>query len=117
MSRKINKVEDLFDSNPLNFDGSSVSHQLDRLKKLKQNADLLKSHVQVYQEKMVEQKHSREFNQFLIDKYQIDIKLDEYKLSEGEVHIRNCDDDYLAYHTYKSNHFFEQETAHDRQPK
>ena len=66
---------------------------------------------------MGEQKHAREFNQFLIEKYQIDTKLDEYKLSEGEVHIRNCDDDYLAYHTYKANRFFEQETAADRQPK
>lgn len=36
------------------FDDSQVSLQLDRLRKFKQNADLLKSHVQIYEEQMEE---------------------------------------------------------------
>ena len=52
MARRIGKVEDLFESNPMIFDASSVAQQLNKLKKLKQDADLLKSHVQIYEEKM-----------------------------------------------------------------
>ena len=46
--RRIGKVEDLFESAPLSFDDSDVSMQLARLKKLKQDASMLKSHVQIY---------------------------------------------------------------------
>ena len=45
MIRMINKVEDLFDNNPLMFDDSRVSFQLSRLKKIKSDANMLKSHV------------------------------------------------------------------------
>ena len=50
ISRMISKVEDLFDSNPIMFDDTRVSAQLTRLKKLKQDAGMLKSHVRVYNE-------------------------------------------------------------------
>ena len=56
MARMINKVEDLFEANPLTFDDQSVALQLERLKKIKQNANLLKSHVQIYDEQIVEQR-------------------------------------------------------------
>ena len=35
MARMINKVEDLFEANPLSFDDQQVAIQLERLKKLK----------------------------------------------------------------------------------
>ena len=52
--RMIGKVEDLFDSAPIMFDDSRVNAQLSRLKKLKQDANMLKSHVQIYKEQMAE---------------------------------------------------------------
>ena len=48
VQRQINKVEDLYESAPLKFDAGTINSQLIRLKKLKQDADLLKSHIQVY---------------------------------------------------------------------
>ena len=57
--RMVNKVEDLFESAPIMFDDSQVGQQLTRLKKLKFDANMLKSHVQIYKEQMAEQKHIR----------------------------------------------------------
>lgn len=54
MLRMVNKVEDLFDSAPILFDDSQVNAQLARMKKLKQDANMLKSHVQIYKEQMAE---------------------------------------------------------------
>ena len=48
--RTVNKVEDLFESAPITFDDTRVSAQLTRLKKIKQDANMLKSHVQIYKE-------------------------------------------------------------------
>ena len=48
--RTTNKVEDLFDSNPMMFDYSQVATQLARQKKMKQDANMLLSHVQIYEE-------------------------------------------------------------------
>ena len=73
--RTINKVEDLFDSAPIMFDDTKVTAQLTRLKKIKQDANMLKGHVQVYNEQMAEQKHMREHIKFLIEKH--DIRIDE----------------------------------------
>ena len=57
--RMISKVEDLFDNAPILFDDTRVTAQLTKLKKLKQDANLLKSHVQIYKEQMAEQRHIR----------------------------------------------------------
>ena len=45
MARHINRVEDLFEDNPLVFDDCEVSNQLARKKKMAENADLMKNHV------------------------------------------------------------------------
>ena len=53
---------------------------------------------------------------YLIEQH--DIKVDQgIERTKGEQHISNCNDNYNAYLTYKSNHFFEEETAATRAPK
>ena len=113
IQRRIHKVEDLFESNPLLFDSETVSAQLSRLKKLKQDADLLKSHLQVYNEKMEEQKRCREFTQFIIEKHNIDTSKP-VEVTNGEKHVMTCNEDYNAYLTYTENRFFEREKASTR---
>lgn len=95
------------------FDSETVSAQLTRLKKLKQDADLLKSHLQVYNEKMEEQKKCREFTQFIIEKHNIDTSKP-VEVSNGEKHVMTCNEDYNAYLTYTENRFFEREKASTR---
>ena len=95
------------------FDSETVSAQLSRLKKLKQDADLLKSHLQVYNEKMEEQKRCREFTQFIIEKHNIDTSKP-VEVSNGEKHVMTCNEDYNAYLTYTENRFFEREKASTR---
>lgn len=70
-----------------------------RLKKLKLNADLLKSHLDVYNEKVAEQKRNREFTQSIIEKHNIDVSKP-VELSNGERHVMSCTEDYNAYLTY-----------------
>lgn len=71
--RMVNKVEDLFESAPIMFDDSRVSQQLARLKKIKFDANMLKSHVQIYKEQMAQQKHIRRQLRQIIEKHQIDV--------------------------------------------
>lgn len=54
ISRRIGTIEDLFAKNPLNFEAEKVNSQLQKLKKLEQNADLLKSHLELYDEQVAE---------------------------------------------------------------
>jgi len=76
------------------------------MKKLKQDSDLLKSHLQVYNETMLEQKRQHEFKEHIIKKHNIDVSHPpEFK--GGEKHIMNCNEDYEAYHTFKKNKFFQ----------
>ena len=112
----INKVEDLFDSAPILFDDTRVTAQLMKLKKLKQDANLLKSHVQIYKEQMAEQKHIRKQMRQIIEKHDINVQ-QVIERSKGEQYISKCNENYNAYHTYKSNHFFQHETQAQRAPK
>lgn len=113
ISRRIAKVEDLFTAAPMSFDTEKVSSQLLRLKKLKQNADMLKSHLEVYNEKMDEQKRNRELMKSIIKKHNIDVSKP-VELSNGEKHIMTCNEDYSAYLTYQENRFFSRDKAADK---
>lgn len=108
--RMVNKVEDLFESAPIMFDDSRVSQQLARLKKIKFDANMLKSHVQIYKEQMAQQKHIRRQLRQIIEKHEIDVD-QVIERSGGEMYISKCNENYNAYHTYKSNEFFQQETS------
>lgn len=47
---------------------------------------------------------------YLIEKH--DIKIDqEIERSNGEQHISTCNENYYAYHSYKNNQFFNEETT------
>lgn len=74
---------------------------------------MLKSHLQVYNEKMEEQKKCREFTQFIIEKHNIDTSKP-VEVSNGEKHVMTCNEDYNAYLTYTENRFFEREKASTR---
>ena len=52
IARRIGKVEDLFNKNPISFESEKVNSRLMKLKKLEQNADMLKSYLQLYEEEM-----------------------------------------------------------------
>ena len=52
----------------------------------------------------------------LIAKHQIEIKT-EVKTEMGEQHIRLCNDDYGAFHTFKANKFFSENSTKEKQPK
>lgn len=52
IERKVLKVESLFDTNPLEFEDSTVRNRLERQRKEKQMAYLNKSHQQIYEEEM-----------------------------------------------------------------
>ena len=83
---------------------------------MKQDAELLKSHVQVYQDSMAENKRLNEFMQFLIKKHQIDVEKDSERTA-GAMHTYHANEDYLAFHTHKANRFFRKETSAQRKPK
>ena len=59
---------------------------------------------------MAEQKHIREFMQEIIEKHEIDVDK-EIELAPEMQHIMNCNDNYAAFHTYKTNKFFQRETT------
>lgn len=77
---------------------------------------MLKSHVQIYKEQMAEQKHIRRQLRQIIEKHEIDVE-QVIERSKGEQYISKCNENYNAYHTYKSNEFFQQETSAQRAPK
>lgn len=52
----------------------------------------------------------------IIAKHQIEIK-SEVNTEKGEQHIRSCNEDYEAFHTFKANKFFTEDSTKDRQPK
>lgn len=116
MGRKINKIEDLYENNPLNFDDCDVNRQLTKLKKMKQDAHLLKSHVQVYNDGMAQNKRMKKFMEFLIKKHNIDVDREQLRCA-GAQHTYNANEDMKAFHTHKTNKFFRSETSSQRKPK
>ena len=67
---------------------------------------MLKSHVEIYQKDMAERKRIREFMQYLIKKHKINTSEDAIQRHGYVKHLERCNDDYLAYQTYKDNKFF-----------
>ena len=66
---------------------------------------------------MEEQKRVREFMTYLIEKHQI--KLNDFdEETKAHKYLRNCNEDYQAFLTYKNREFFhEEETLAERAPK
>ena len=61
---------------------------------------MLKSHLEVYNEKMEEQQRCREFTKFIIEKHGIDLSKP-VQVTNGERHVMTCNEDYTAYLTYQ----------------
>ena len=87
------------------------------MRKMKQDASMLKSHVQIYQKDMAERKRLREFMQFIIKKYKIDISEDAIQRQGHEKHLDKCDYDDHAYFTHKYNKFFDKDDKSQRDSK
>ena len=74
VDRKVRKVENIFEQNPLDFDEMMVDTKLERQRREKQYKHLYKSHTEIYEEEMVKTKAVRESLQRIIEKFQIDVE-------------------------------------------
>ena len=66
---------------------------------------------QIHDDTKVRVKKNLRVMKYIIEKHNIKIGPEAIERTNGEQHISNCNDNYQAYHTYKSNTFFKEETA------
>ena len=116
VDRKVRKIEGLFEMNPLEFNELLVDTRLERKRREKEHKHLYRSYQQIYEEEMAKAKAIRERMQFIIEKYNIDLREGPSMQNQDRYRVL-CNQDEQVFYGYKNRQFFEQEKIEEKKVK
>ena len=107
LDRKVRTIEALFEKNPLNFDELQIDTMVQRQIKEKEKRHLFKTHEQIYEEVMEQNRKVAKYMKMLIEKYKIKIDQSNSAASNEHTHIKKCENNDQIYYNYRARYFFD----------
>lgn len=110
----ISKIEKLFEEDPLKFDPFTVTYDLKKSEKRRQQEQLNRSAEQIYEEELKRQKQIKDQFESLIAKFDINVGLSNDDIPNNVKHCMKAMREGNSFKCYKEGKFFEHETIEEK---